>query len=265
MALRHIDVLDKGYVRLQTYMPHDMVAIEDAIERGDLIEARKYVTDHDLTPVNAARASFQKKSLELSGDDLRLIHFLASHSHTSPFRHSTAQFEISAPLMVARQWWKHVIGSAHEEGVPDYGYCSLTAWNEGSRRYVIEEPSFYVPEPKAWRQAPAIRKQGSGGPLPTVVGEMLTADLIWYIECGEALYKEALAVGVAPEQARLFLPAYGMYIKWYWTASVQAVCHFLQQRLSHDAQAEITEYAKAVYALIKPRFPYSVHELLKDA
>lgn len=105
-------ILDKGYVRLVDSM------------------------GSDLTIVNAARASFAKESHELNEKDERLIKFLAENEHTSPFRHAVLQFEIKAPLMVARQWWKYIIGSSHLEGSQE----SLNAWNESSRRYVTEEP-----------------------------------------------------------------------------------------------------------------------------
>jgi thymidylate synthase (FAD) len=36
------------------------------------------------------------------------------------------------------------------------------------------------------------------------------------------MYQEALRDGVAPEQARLLLPAYSMYVRWRWTASLNA-------------------------------------------
>ncbi|WP_454188895.1 FAD-dependent thymidylate synthase [Paenibacillus tuaregi] len=53
------------------------------------------------------------------------------------------------------------------------------------------------------------------------------------------------------------------YTAYYWTASLQSVCHFLNQRLAHDSQYEIQQYAKAVYELVKPLFPVSLEELLK--
>src|SRR5690606_41598507 len=43
-------------------------------------------------------------------------------------------------------------------------------------------------------------------------------------------FEEALADGLAPEQARLFLYAYGLYTVWRWTASIQSVAWFLHQR-----------------------------------
>ena len=231
-----IDVLDKGYVILRDKM------------------------GSDLTPVNAARVSYDKESLELTERDIRLIKFLAREGHTSPFRHGIMQFEVYAPLMVARQWWKYVVGSAHFEGTGD----SLDAWNESSRRYITEEPTFYIPTCEEWRTKPENSKQGSGAPLPIEKGVDLTTDLIAYVEEGEKLYEQALAKGVCAEQARLFLPAYGLYVRWWWTASLQSVCHFLAQRLEHDAQKEIQEYAKAIIELTKPHFPISVEELLKE-
>ena len=74
------------------------------------------------------------------------------------------------------------------------------------------------------------------------------------IEEGTKLYNKALEQGIAPEQARLFLPAYGMYVRWRWTVSLHGVLTFLDQRLPGDAQKEIQDYANAMYSLIKPKF-----------
>lgn len=229
-----INVLDHGYVRLVDVM------------------------GTDLTVVNAARVSYAKESLELTERDRRLIAFLAREGHTSPFRHAIAQFEIYAPLMVARQWFKYIVGSAHMEGTGD----SLEGWNESSRRYITEEPVFYVPAPEEWRSAPENSKQGSGDAVPYVVGSEAGYRLLDAIDRGLAAYEWALESGVCAEQARLFLPAYGMYVRWYWTASLQSVCHFVNQRLEHGAQAEIQAYAKAVLTHIESAFPVAVSELV---
>ncbi len=230
----NIDVLDKGYVRLVNHM------------------------GSDLTVVNAARVSFAKQSDALTEKDLRLIQFLAREGHTSPFRHAVIQYEIYAPLMVARQWWKYVIGSAHYEGTSD----SLEAWNESSRRYITEEPAFYTPAAGQWRSAPANSKQGSGDIVAWELGEKYTRELMNYVDLGIQKYEAALADGICAEQARLFLPAYGLYVRWYWTASLQSVAHFLNQRLEHDAQKEIQDYAKAILEIVKALFPVTIDELL---
>lgn len=210
------------------------------------------VMGSDLTVANAARVSYNKKKEVLDEKDRRLIQFLAEHGHTSPFRHATMQFEIYAPLMVARQWWKYVVGSDH----------IMDGWNESSRRYITEECEFYIPKTSDWRSAPENKKQGSGEVLSIELGFELTNALHQHVVESVSLYEWAMSVGVCAEQARLFLPSYSLYVRWYWTASLQSVAHLLQQRLNHDAQWEFQEYAKAVHHLAKDRFPVSLGELL---
>lgn len=235
------------------------------IERKiNVLDDKGYVVIHDvmgsdLTVANAARVSYSKKSDVLTDGDKRLIDFLAREGHTSPFRHVIAQFEFNAPLMVARQHWKYVVGSSMLEATGD----NMDAWNESSRRYVTEEPSFYVPEPDEWRGAPENSKQGSGEIVPEHIGYEAWMRLLKTVDDGMENYEWALANGICAEQARLYLPAYGMYVKYYWTASLQSVCHFLNQRLAHDSQVEIQAYAKAVLELIKPLFPISVEKLVQ--
>lgn len=227
-------VLDKGYVRLVDVM------------------------GSDLTVVNAARASYAKESKEINESDERLIAYLAKHDHTSPFRHAMLQFEIYAPLMVARQWWKYIIGSSHLEGIGD----TMNAWNESSRRYVTMEPTFYIPNENEWRGKPENNKQGSTDPVDSKLGAEFTEKLNKYIKEGVDLYEEAMERGICAEEARLFLPAYGMYVSWYWTASLQSVAHFIKQRTDSHSQFEIREYAEAVKELALEKFPLGIKAFL---
>ena len=216
-----IKVLDKGYVRLVDTL-------------GD-----------DLSIVNAARVSYDKESEKFGLRDEKLIDFLIREGHTSPLRHAALTFEVYAPLMVARQWWKYAVASTHID--------DQNGWNESSRRYITEQEEFYIPEANAWRSKPENSKQGSGAPI--LNGGQFTMDLNNYVEQGKELYKRALDHNIAPELARLFLPSYGMYVRWRWTVSLQGVLTFLDQRLEHDAQVEIQEYAKAVKDLSAGAFP----------
>ena len=79
---------------------------------------------------------------------------------------------------------------------------------------------------------------------------------------GERLYQQAMNDGICAEQARLFLSSYGMYVKFYWTASVQGIAHLISQRTKPDAQKEFQEYAKAIELLALQHFPISIKELL---
>ena len=218
-----INVLDKGYVRLVDTL------------------------GSDLSVVNAARVSYDKESTEFGLRDEKLIDFLIREGHTSPLRHAALTFEVYAPLMVARQWWKYAVASTHVD--------DQNGWNESSRRYITEEEEFYVPEAFAWRSKPENSKQGSGEPVGYATGESLTHELMEHVNSSIYKYEKALELNVAPELARLFLPSYGMYVRWRWTVSLQGVLTFLDQRLPNDAQVEIQEYAKAVKDLSANAFP----------
>ncbi len=225
-----IDVLDKGYVRLVDHM------------------------GSDISVVNAARVSYDKESQELTERDGKLINFLIREKHTSPFRHAALTFEVYAPLVVARQWWKYAVASSHVD--------DQNGWNESSRRYITEDEEFYIPTANQWRSKPENSKQGSGAPVEDAIGQRFTDKLEETIRLGEEAYQSAMEQGIAPEQARLFLPAYGMYVRWRWTTSLQGVITFLDQRLPHDAQSEIREYADAVYVLSKDIFPKTFESFL---
>lgn len=226
MTENKIQVLDKGYVRLQKWM-------------GD-----------DLDPVNSAKVSFDRESTEFGDREARLLAFLQREEHSSVFRHSALTFEVYAPVMIARQWWKYAVASSHLE--------DQLGWNESSRRYITEVPEFYFPGADEWRSAPENRKQGSGDVLDEEVGQRLTDDLIFYVNRGVDLYEEAMEKNAAPEQARLFLAYGGLYVRWRWTCSLGALTHFLHQRLAGDAQHEIRDYAVAVRKLTKLGFPIVV-------
>jgi thymidylate synthase (FAD) len=218
-----ITVLDKGYVRLVDTL-------------GD-----------DLSVVNAARVSYDKEAEQFTEKDEKLLRFLVREGHTSPFRHAALTFEIYAPLFVARQWWKYAVASTHVD--------DQNGWNESSRRYITEDEEFYVPSASSWRSKPENSKQGSGEPVDFKIGHHYTNKLNDLIDLGTKMYHEAMSDGIAPEIARLFLPAYGMYVRWRWTVSLQGVMTFLEQRMEHDAQVEIQQYAFAVKDLAHEAFP----------
>lgn len=209
----------------------------------------------DLSVVNSARVSYNKRKDSLDDKDVSLVKFLIREGHTSPFRHSGLTLEIYAPLFVARQWWKYAVASSHID--------DQNGWNESSRRYVTETPEFYLPAADEWRSAPENSKQGSGEALSDSEGKDWSERLSSLYSAGEDLYESAMKSGIAPEQARLFLPAYGMYVRWVWTTSLQGALNFLDQRLDHASQYEIQLYAREVEDYVKELFPV-VYECWRD-
>ena len=218
-----ISVLDHGYVKLVNSM------------------------GSDLDVVNSARVSFDKEVSNLSDNDTKLINFLVKHKHDSTLRHCVMTFEVYAPLMVARQWYKHAVASTHLD--------DQMGWNESSRRYITENEQFYIPSVSEWRSVPEDKKQGSGEAINEYYGAKYTRRMQMLVEEAHSLYLEALSDGVAPEQARLILPAYAMYVRWRWTVSLNGVLHFISLRNKKDAQYEIREYARVINTIVHQKYP----------
>ena len=202
----------------------------------------KYV-DHmgsDLSVVNSARVSFGKRIEEMRPRDEKLVNYLWSHQHTTPFRHAYMTFHIKAPIFVLRQWMKHQIG------------CS---WNEMSGRYVVFDCEYYTPE--HFRKQSKSNKQGSIGKVDQHIEEI--AQEIYQDQCESAVqgYNSLIDMGVCKEQARMVLPL-NLYTECYWTASLQAIMHFLKLREDEHAQLEIQEYARIVRNMTEIHFPVAL-------
>ena len=73
----------------------------------------------DMSVVNAARVSFAKQKQEnewiaMSEVDKGLVNFLMRERHGTPFEHNAFRFHIKCPVFVAREWFRHRIGSFNE-------------------------------------------------------------------------------------------------------------------------------------------------------
>ena len=194
----------------------------------------------DLSVVNAARVSFGKKSEAFLEGDARLIKYLASHGHISPFGHCFASFHVKAPVFVARQLVKH----------------KFLRWNEISRRYVDDDPQFYTPD--VWRGKAENVKQGSEGVVHT------DAEPAFVNHTALRTYKEMLKEGVAPEMARMILPQNTM-TEWIWSGSLDAFADMARLRCATDTQAESQQVAWDIYFCMEELFPVSWLALMEDA
>jgi thymidylate synthase (FAD) len=209
----------------------------------------------DLSVVNAARVSFGKKSEGVlawkqetedmtrpvrvpTEADEKLIRYLAKNNHISPFGHCFASFHVKAPIFVARQLVKH----------------SFLRWNEVSRRYVDDEPEFYVPD--VWRGRSADKKQGSEG----VVEGITTKE---YNEVCLDVYEQMIIAGVAPEQARMVLPQSTM-TEWWWSGSLDAFARMCKLRCATDTQYETRIVADQISSVMGDLFPVSWGALMDD-
>jgi thymidylate synthase (FAD) len=203
----------------------------------------------DLRTSNSARVSFKKKREEFlfEGDprvrpsgrsDEKLIHDLAEEGHIAPFGHSYILFHIKAPIFVARQLVKH----------------KFLRWSEVSRRYVDDEPEFYVPD--VWRGRAEDKKQGSSGEvkIPYMVPHEFNKSALYE-------YETLLESGVAPEQARMVLPQSTM-TEWYWSGSLDAFADMCKLRLKDDTQYETRLVADQISVIMEDLFPVSWRALV---
>jgi len=209
---RPIPVLDKGWIELLDLMPHPSQGISP-----------------DLAIVNAARVSFLGES-KGEEKDKKLLFYLLRHAHTSPFEMVEFKFRVHAPLVTWWQWVRHRTWSV----------------NAQSGRYTsFEEDSFYVPS--EWRLQSSSNKQASSGPVDPQINAELNERLLAHYENSFRLYEQALAQGVAREQARLFLPGFSVYYTWVLKVDAHNLMNFLRLRMAPEAQYEIRVYAQAIY------------------
>ena len=189
---------------------------------------------NDLSIVNSARVSFGEQDEDMTPRNAGLINFLMREHHGTPFEAPVFHFMVKAPIFVAREHFRHRIGS----------------FNEWSGRYSELKEEFYVPSP------PYVREQkGKPGAYhyesiedPEVVDNTIYHMERLYAEAYRT-YQSLLNNGVAKEVARDVLPV-GMYTKYKWTVNLRALMNFLSLRNHKQALWEIQDYAKAIEPLV---------------
>jgi len=223
---------------------------------GDNIGSLELI-DHmggDTQVVNSARVSYGKQVEELSDADKRLIKRLIRDKHVSVLRSTVFTFRVKMPLAIRNQFYKHIIGCAYAS--------DQLGFNEVSRRYTEENIELYFPA--EFREQDPNNKQASRpmsfDPRPGVaVGDSAWIKSVYEMSVKGDIccYNELLGLGVAREQARMVLPQC-LYTEFLWTASLQAVLHFLDLRDKPDSQWEIQQYAQGIRQLIAPVVPVTL-------
>jgi thymidylate synthase (FAD) len=209
-----IQVLDHGFVRLDGAMADD------------------------LSVVNGARVSFARRKLELDDADAGLIRFLMRDRHGTPFEHNAFRFHIRCPIFVAREWFRHRVGS----------------FNEFSMRYARATDDFYIPEPEDVRSQVGKPGAYSFEPVSDELAEATREELRAVYEHAFATYERLVEQGVARELARAALPV-GAYTEFFWTVNARSLMNFVSLRAAESAQREIRRYADAVERFFEERMP----------
>jgi thymidylate synthase (FAD) len=213
-----IPVLDHGFVRLDGAMADD------------------------LSVANSARVSFGRRKEELDDSDRGLIRFLMREKHGTPFEHNAFRFHIRCPIFVAREWFRHRVGS----------------FNEFSMRYAKATDDFYVPEPEDVRTQVGKPGAYSFEPVADELAEETREELQEVYDRAYATYEHLVEQGVARELARAVLPV-GAYTEFYWTVNARSLMNFVSLRAADSAQREIRRYAEACERYLAEYMPVT-HE-----
>ena len=207
-------VLDHGFVRLDAAMADD------------------------LSVVNGARVSFARRRDEVDDADAGLIRFLMRDRHGTPFEHNAFRFHIRCPIFVAREWFRHRIGS----------------FNEFSMRYAKATDDFYVPAAEDVRTQVGKPGAYSFEPVEPELAERTREELQAVYDAAYATYTGLVEAGVARELARAVLPV-GAYTEFYWTVNARALMNFVSLRAAETAQREIRLYADACEQFLAEQMP----------
>jgi len=192
----------------------------------------------DLSVVNAARVSFARRKEAMDESDEGLVRFLMRERHGTPFEHNSFRFHIRCPIFVAREWFRHRVGS----------------FNEFSMRYARATDEFYVPAPEDVRTQVGKPGAYSFEPVDPELAEQARAALQEVYEQAYATYERLVEAGVARELARCALPV-GAYTEFFWTVNARALMNFVSLRAAETAQREIRFYAEAVERFLAERMP----------
>jgi thymidylate synthase (FAD) len=209
-----VRVLDHGFVRLDEAMADD------------------------LSVVNGARVSFARHKQEMDESDEGLIRFRMRDRHGTPFEHNSFRFHIRRPIFVAREWFRHRVGS----------------FNEFSMRYAKATDEFYVPAPEDVRTQVGKPGAYSFDPVTPEVAETTREELKAVYDAAYDAYQRLVELGVARELARCVLPV-GAYTEFYWTVNARSLMNFLSLRAAETAQREIRRYAEACETFLAEKMP----------
>lgn len=210
--------------------------------------------------IEAARMSTGKGFLgwedEVDGEgkvvrkgDARLLSYLYTHNHLTPFEMAGAVLEVTCPIFTAREWMRHRSAS----------------YNEMSARYTELPAHFYLPSlDRLGASGQSLtNRQGSGVGLGEKASpEGLQEDLELSYTHSWMAYQSLLSSGVAREVARMVLPV-GIMTRFRTSANLRNWLHFLTLRTDEAAQWEIRALAEEVHSLLEGIFPRTL-ALWKD-
>lgn len=164
----------------------------------------------------------------------KLLAYLIKNKHWSPFEMVSMTVEINTSRGIAQQILRH----------------RSFSFQEFSQRYaqateIVEYPA---------RRQDVKNRQNS-------IDDLMQADKDWFLAAQKEIatasltkYDEALARGIAKEQARFLLPI-GTATRLYMSGTARSWIHYIQLRADSATQLEHREIAEGCKAIFVQQFP----------
>jgi thymidylate synthase (FAD) len=164
----------------------------------------------------------------------KLLKYLLTHKHVSPFEMVSVGFEIKTSRAIAAQILRH----------------RSFSFQEFSQRYSKATEVLVYPA----RRQDLKNKQNS-------IDDMDSLDKEWFELAqhrvsahAKSVYQEALDRGIAKEQARMILPL-GTETTLYMSGTLRSWIHYCDVRCDVSTQLEHREIALSIRELLKKEFP----------
>lgn len=235
-------IFDNGSsVELLDSMPRN--GIEYYLDDPD----NRSITHGDLAVLEAARVSTGTSAMTTYEKDRKLLTYLWSHGHLTPFEMVQVKVKVVCPLFIARQWQRH----------------RTMSYNEYSRRYSAKWLEFE--RSPDWRmQNKSGNKQGSADVCSPDLLDDLDKAYENMLTIAQANYEHFESLGVANELIRRFLPTSTMTM-FVASANLRNWFHFLGLRCADDAQKEIRDIALGIATRLLPMLvPWACEEFFKS-
>jgi thymidylate synthase (FAD) len=221
--MSEIKVLDHGYLKMV-----------ESWGRGEAGETEAAI-------IEAARQSTQG-SFRGWEQDAKLLRFMFTNKHLTPFEFCGMTIEIQAPIFVFREWHRH----------------RTQSYNEMSARYAPLPDLNYLPNTNRVLLTQDKNKQAQGVTGSKRLTEHIADDwlenIAEFYQRAEDLYQYGLSRGIPKELARVVLPV-GRYSRMRASANLRNWLSFLTLRMDPNAQWEIRQYANAVGEIVAQEFP----------
>ena len=190
-------------------------------------------TDGDELLAYMARVS--NPNAKQGDPSAKLINYLITHKHWSPFEMVSLCVEINTTRCVAAQILRH----------------RSFSFQEFSQRYAqVTEPAV-LPQ---LRRQDTKNRQNSIDDLDSVTVDAFNVKMENLFELSEDLYYEMLAAGVAKECAREVLPL-STPTKLYMHGNLRSWIHYIDLRSANGTQLEHQLIANQVKDIVKLRYP----------